>query len=59
MEKFHVLDRVKAEDAQSKRVCSKWVEDGKDGEVGRMVRSRLVAIEIAWDARTSSPPRRR
>ncbi len=47
MEKFHVFEWVKAEDAKGKRVKSKWVEDYKEGEHGRIVRSRLVAMEIA------------
>ena len=54
MEKFHVFDRVKAEDAKGNCVRSKWVEDYKDGEQGRIVRSRLVAMEIAWDARSDT-----
>ena len=54
MDKFHVFDRVRSEDAKGKRVRSKWVEDYKDGEHGRIVRSRLVAMEIAWDARADT-----
>jgi len=55
MESFHVFDLVRQEDARGKRVRSKWVEDYKDGEAGeRIVRSRLVAMEIAWDLRTDT-----
>ena len=54
MDKFHVYDRVRSEDAKGKRVKSKWVEDYKDGEHGRIVRSRLYAMEIPWDARSDT-----
>jgi hypothetical protein len=54
MEKFRVFDLLKAEDTTGKRVRSKWVEDYKDGEQGRVVRSRLVAMEIARDTRSDT-----
>ena len=51
MEKFEVFRRVSLKDARGKKVRSKWVEDYKDVEQQRIVRSRLVAMEIAWDVR--------
>ena len=55
MKQFGVYERVRNTDALGKRVRSKWLDDYKIGEDGqRFVRSRLVAMEIAWDARSDT-----
>ena len=55
MQEFGVYERVRSIDALGKRVRSKWLDDYKIGEDGvRFVRSRLVAQEIAWDARSDT-----
>ena len=51
MEQFDVFERAPADQARGKRVRSKWVEDYKLENGKRIARSRLVAMEIAWDAR--------
>ena len=49
--KFEVYQRVPLYLAKGKRVKSKWVEDYKVVGGSRIVRSRLVAMEFAWDTR--------
>ncbi len=51
MAKFEVYMRVPLHAARGKKVKSKWVEDYKDVGGSRIVRSRLVAMEFAWDTR--------
>ena len=51
MEQFGVFERIPASQARGKRVRSKWAEYYKWEQGHRIVRSRLVAMEIAWDAR--------
>ncbi len=52
---LHVFDRVQQQDGKGTHVRSKWVEDYKDSGGGRrIVRPRLVAMGIAWDARTDA-----
>jgi hypothetical protein len=51
MEQFGVFRRVSQKEARGKKVRSKWVEDYKGSDGQRIVRSRLVAMEIAWDVR--------
>ena len=60
MEKCNVFRRVRVQDARGQNVRSKWVEGYKEVEQQRVVRSRLVAMEIAWDirhdTRVGTPP---
>ena len=51
MDQFGVYEGVPLKDARGKRVKSKWVDDYKGKGPERIVRSRLVAMEFAWDAR--------
>ena len=51
MSKSEVYRRVPLHSAKGKRVKSKWVEDYKVVGGSRIVRSRLVAMEFAWDTR--------
>ncbi len=52
MSQFGVYERVHASKAKGKRVRSKWLDDNRRDDAGQVfVRSRLVAMEIAWDAR--------
>ena len=51
MAKFEVYLRVPLHLARGKRVKSKWVEGYKAVGSSWTVRSRLVAMEFAWDTR--------
>ena len=53
LRKFEVYGRVPRMQARGKRVRVQWLDDyrtGPDNE--RFVRSRLVAMQIAWEARS-------
>eukprot|EP00971_Amphidinium_carterae_P341162 6479842-Amphidinium_carterae.1 len=51
MQRFNVFKRVQRADARGKCVRSMWLDDYKQSKEGLVVRSRLVAMEFATDAR--------
>lgn len=52
MDAFTVFRKVPLNDAVGRRVKSKWLDDVKIGPDGtEIVRSRLVAMQLAWDYR--------
>ena len=53
MQEFGVYERVLRSEARGKRVGAQWLHDDRCNDDGSMyVRARLVATQVAWEARS-------
>ena len=53
MEELGVFKRVPRSEARGKKVRAQWLDDERTDESGQpAVRSRLVAMEVAWESRS-------